>query len=109
MPKTKTLGAVALTSLLLASCAAVGPNFHAPAAPTTTGYAMAGDAAPGAGVRFGPPAAGPWWTEFGPPALDQLEQQAIAGSPSIAEADAALDQARASLSAAQGGLRPSVD
>ena len=109
MPKTKTLGAVALTSLLLASCAAVGPNFHAPAAPTTTGYAMAGDAAPGAGVRFGPPAAGPWWTEFGPPALDQLEQQAIAGSPSIAEADAALDQARASLSEAQGGLNPSVD
>jgi NodT family efflux transporter outer membrane factor (OMF) lipoprotein len=109
MPKTKTLGAVALTTLLLAGCAAVGPNFHAPVAPTTPGYAMAGDTAPGSSVRFGPPAAGPWWTAFGPPALDQLEQQAIAGSPSIAEADAALDQARASLSAAQGGLKPSVD
>jgi NodT family efflux transporter outer membrane factor (OMF) lipoprotein len=105
----RAVGTLTLTTLLLAGCAAVGPNFRSPALPTTPGYAMAGDAPPGAGVRFGPPAAGPWWTDFGPPALDQLEQQALSGSPTIAEADAALDQARASLAAARGGLQPSVD
>ncbi len=95
-------------ALALTGCAAVGPNFKAPAAPTTRGYAMAGDAAPGAGIAFGAPAAGPWWQGFGPPALDQVMQQALTGSPTIAQADATLDQARAALASARGGLYPEV-
>jgi NodT family efflux transporter outer membrane factor (OMF) lipoprotein len=109
MKPTRTLTVSALTAALLAGCAAVGPNFSPPTAPAATGYAMSGDAAPGAGVRFGPPAAGPWWMDFGPAALDQVERQALAGSPTLAQADAALQQARASLIAARGGLLPSVD
>lgn len=105
----KTGAALALSTLLLSGCAAVGPNFKAPAAPVQTGYAMAGDKAPGASVTFGAPAAGPWWKDFGPAALDQLETQALAGSPTLAEADAALDQARSSLAVARGGLLPEVN
>jgi NodT family efflux transporter outer membrane factor (OMF) lipoprotein len=92
----------------LASCAAVGPNFHAPVAPAPSGYAMLGDAATGAGVAFTAPKAGRWWTEFGPPALDQLETQALQGSQTLAEADAALRQARAALAVARGGLSPTL-
>lgn len=92
----------------LSACAAVGPNFQSPAAPTTLGYTMACETAP-AGVKLGAPEAGPWWLSFGPPALDVVERQALAGSPTIAEADAALSQARASLSAARGALLPNVD
>jgi hypothetical protein len=45
-PLNKTpLLAAAAASALLASCAAVGPNFAPPAAPATPGYAMAGDPA----------------------------------------------------------------
>ncbi len=108
MRTQQRLATLALSSAL-AGCAAVGPNFKAPGPPTQTGYPMAGDATLGTGVRFGAPAAGPWWKDFGPAALDQVETEAIAGSPSIAEADANLDQARASLAAAKGALLPEVD
>ncbi len=93
----------------LAGCAAVGPNFRAPPSPATPGYAMNGDAAPGAGVAFKGPEAGPWWKDFGPPALDRVETQALQGSPTLAEADAALGQAGAALAAARGGLWPTLD
>ena len=109
MNHARTLIAPSLMAALLAGCAAVGPNFKPPASPTVTGYAMSGDAAPGAGIKFGAPAAGPWWNSFGPAALDTVEQQALAGSPTLAQADAALKQAQASLAAARGGLLPSVD
>jgi NodT family efflux transporter outer membrane factor (OMF) lipoprotein len=100
--------AVLVLATALAGCAAVGPTFHAPAAPTTPGYAMNGDAAPVAGVAFTAPKAGRWWVEFGPPALDQVESEALQGSQTLAEADAALTQARAALAAARGGLSPDL-
>jgi len=97
-----------LTASALAGCAAVGPNFTPPAGPSTPRYAMAGDAAPGSGVAFGAPSAGPWWQAFGPQALDQVEIQALRDSPTLAQADAALDQARAALAVARGGLMPTL-
>lgn len=98
-----------LIGSLLTGCAAVGPNFSPPAAPASSGYVMSGDKAPGAGIRFGAPAAGPWWKTFGPAALDQVEQAALSGSPTLAQADATLQQAQAGLAAARGALLPSVD
>ena len=109
MTITRTHVSYGLIAALVSGCAAVGPNFKSPTAPTASGYTMSGDKAPGAGVKFGAPAAGPWWRDFGPAALDQVEQQALAGSPTLARADAALAQAQAALTAARGGLLPSVD
>lgn len=97
-----------LLGAALSGCAAVGPNFQAPLAPKTPGYAMSGDAAVGAGVAFTAPKAGAWWRAFGPPALDQVETEALKGSPTLAEADAALGQAGAALAAARGGLLPDL-
>lgn len=96
--------------LALTACAAMGPDFQAPAAPAAPGYAMAGDR-PAPGVVLSPEsrAAGPWWSAFGSAQLDAVVRQALAGSPTLAEADATLARAQAELRATQGQGDPSID
>jgi NodT family efflux transporter outer membrane factor (OMF) lipoprotein len=101
----RLLGACA-SALALAACATVGPNFKAPTGPSgpaAAGYAMAGDAAP-SGVRLSPEAraAGPWWQAFNSPELDTAIRQALADSPSVAEARANLEKAQAQGRATRG-------
>src|SRR4051812_1332451 len=109
MPRsTKALRLLAASAcaLALTACATVGPNFKSPEGPTgaaAQGYAMAGDAvAPG--VRLSPDArtAGPWWQAFGSPELDRAIRQALADSPSVAEARATLERAQAQGRAIRG-------
>ncbi|MFL5298578.1 MAG: efflux transporter outer membrane subunit [Phenylobacterium sp.] len=101
------------TALALSACATVGPNFKPPSpAPGAAGasYAMKGDpAAPG--VRLSPDArtAGPWWQAFGSPELDAAIRQALADSPSVAEARATLERAQAQAAAVRGAQAPQVD
>ena len=97
-------------SILLTACATVGPDFRSPDAPAARGYAMAGDAAPEA-ARLDPAtaASGPWWSALGSPELDAVIRQAIAGSPTLAEADATLRQARSALAQARGEAGPQAD
>jgi NodT family efflux transporter outer membrane factor (OMF) lipoprotein len=109
----RRLLAVSASALALTACAAVGPNFRAPQGPkgaAAAGYAMAGDAvAPG--VRLSPDAraAGPWWQAFGSPELDGAIRQALADSPSVAEARATLEKAQAQARATRGAQFPQVD
>lgn len=51
---------------------------------------------------------GPWWQRYGDPRLDALEQQALAGSPTLALAAARLAQARASLAGASASVFPQI-
>ena len=97
-------------SILLTACATVGPDFRSPDAPAARGYAMAGDAAPEA-ARLDPATAvsGPWWGALGSAELDAVIRQAIAGSPTLAEADATLRQARSALAQARGEAGPQAD
>lgn len=103
----------------LAGCM-VGPDYRSPAAPHTDSYTMAPlpartDSTPGAAglaQRFVPgediPAA--WWTLFHCEPLDALIRQALANSPNIAAAQAALRQVRENYRAQAGGtLLPRVD
>jgi NodT family efflux transporter outer membrane factor (OMF) lipoprotein len=53
------------------------------------------------------PAAG-WWKHYGDPQLDGLIEAALAGSPSIAIADARLRRARSSQDSARGALAPQL-
>src|SRR5258706_9258737 len=98
--------AASASALVLGACATVGPNFktpEGPKGPAAAGYAMAGDAvAPG--VRLSPDAraAGPWWQAFGSPELDKAIRQALADSPSVAEARATLEKAQAQGRATRG-------
>ncbi|HEX4710943.1 efflux transporter outer membrane subunit [Phenylobacterium sp.] len=112
---TRSLRLLASTAsaLLLAACATVGPNFktpEGPKGPAAAGYAMAGDA-PASGVRLSPDArtAGPWWQAFGSPELDGAIRQALADSPSIAEARATLQRAQANARATRGAQFAQVD
>ncbi len=50
-----------------------------------------------------------WWTRFGDPQLDALEQEALASSPSLAAARARVDKAMALAGLARAARRPSVD
>lgn len=104
--------------LALAGCAA-GPDFRTPAAPAVTAYraealpaATVATAAPtGDAQRFlaGADVPAQWWTSFSSAELDRRVAQALAHSPTIAAAQAALRQARENVIAASGSLLPSVD
>jgi NodT family efflux transporter outer membrane factor (OMF) lipoprotein len=105
--------AVSASAVALSACATVGPNFKSPEPPrggAAAGYAMAGDAVE-PGVRLSPDArvAGPWWQAFGSPELDQAVRQALADSPTLAEANATLEKAQAQLAATRGAQLPQVD
>lgn len=107
------LAAGAALAASLSGCAAVGPDFKAPEPPkgrAGAGYAMAGDPA-AAEVRLDPQAraAGPWWTAFGAPELDEVIRLALADSPTVAEAAATLQRAQAQAAVLQGERRPQAD
>ena len=51
-------------------------------------------------------AKGPWWTQFGDPQLDALEEQALANSPTLVAANARLLQARALVAVERVGALP---
>ena len=102
----------------LAGCAA-GPDFRSPAPPAVDGYRK--DPLPAATVetkaptgdaqRFMSGADVPeqWWTTFSNEELNRRISQALAHSPSIASAQAALRQAQENANATRGSLFPSVD
>lgn len=50
-----------------------------------------------------------WWRRYGDAQLDQLVDEALAGSPTLAAAQARLAQANAAVSRARAPLLPSVD
>lgn len=106
----RPLLAAAASALALCACTTVGPNFKTPDAPTAAGYAMAGDpAAPQATLDPSARVAGPWWTAFGAPELDQTIRAALADSPTVAEANAVLQKAQADAAAVRGAALPQVD
>jgi NodT family efflux transporter outer membrane factor (OMF) lipoprotein len=53
------------------------------------------------------PAAG-WWKTYGDPQLDTLIAEGLAGSPSVASAEARLRRARSQMDGARGTLAPQV-
>ena len=49
-----------------------------------------------------------WWTTYGDPQLDALVEEALAGSPSVAMAEARIRQARGAAEAAGAAMLPSL-
>jgi NodT family efflux transporter outer membrane factor (OMF) lipoprotein len=99
--------------LALGACTTVGPNFKPPPPPSgaaAAGYAMAGDLPP-VGAQLSPEAraAGPWWQAFGSPALDETVRLSLKDSPTVAEAAATLERARANAAAVAGERLPQVN
>lgn len=103
-------------ALLLGGCA-VGPNFHAPAAPAQTAYdtddkaALAAPAGVAGGAQqwvAGAPQDG-WWHAYRSPALDRLIDEALKANSDLAAAQAALKVAHETFLASRGILVPNVD
>lgn len=106
-PPFRPLAAAAI-ALLLAGCATVGPE-----------YAGAPQASPQAEVRGtflrGDEAATParpaarWWETLDDPVLTRLLDEALAGSPTLAAANARVAQARAALAANRTAVLPTIN
>src|SRR5436190_9186978 len=50
-----------------------------------------------------------WWTNYGDPQLDRLMEEALADSPSLAQAEARVRKADAVAEVAGGARKPKVD
>ena len=65
------------------------------------------------GWRTAPPAVSTaverdWWRAFGDPQLDALVEEALAGTPSLAAADARVRQAQAQAGVADAARQPNI-
>jgi NodT family efflux transporter outer membrane factor (OMF) lipoprotein len=111
--RRRVLGIAAASAL--ASCA-VGPNFHQPKPPETSGYLHpTSDAAPVQAekqdiqnISSGADLAGEWWQLFHSPQLDEVIRTSIAASPTLVAANATLAAAREQVTVARGAFLPSV-
>jgi NodT family efflux transporter outer membrane factor (OMF) lipoprotein len=93
---------VACSGLALVACAPdLGPK---PAIPAATQFESAASLPPG--KADWPDEA--WWRDFGDPQLDQLIDEALADAPTMAEAAARIDLAKAQATGARAALLPSV-
>jgi NodT family efflux transporter outer membrane factor (OMF) lipoprotein len=98
-----TISGLLIAYAALTGCA-VGPDYRAPATPTPDSWRSAA-------VPQAPDAAklASWWTTLNDPALNGLIEQAIAHSPTVAQARARLAEARARYGVASAGLFPGLD
>jgi NodT family efflux transporter outer membrane factor (OMF) lipoprotein len=109
-PAARTLAGLTALAICTSGCTTLGPDFKAPAAAASSGYAMSGDPTP-AGIRQTDVAGGraPWWRDYGSPELDQVIRLAFANNPTIAEVKATLERAKAEAAATAGGRLPQLD
>ncbi|MBS0337654.1 MAG: efflux transporter outer membrane subunit [Proteobacteria bacterium] len=90
---------------LLAACAS-GPDYRKPALDMPAAWKV--EAPWRAGTPNDGAPKGPWWKGFNDPELDRLQEQALAGSPTLAIAGARLAQSRAALASVSAALYPQV-
>jgi NodT family efflux transporter outer membrane factor (OMF) lipoprotein len=115
MNKWRMIGVAGTSVSVLASCA-IGPDFHQPKPPETSGYLhRSSDSAPVQSeatdvqnLSQGVEIAGEWWQLFHSPPLDQAVSASLAASPTLMAADATLAQAREEVNVARAAFLPSV-
>ena len=119
LPLRKTAIGVSLVALVAAGCAA-GPDYRPPEAPNAKGYITEELPAETAGApgtagpvqRFDPGKEIPaeWWTLFRSDQLDRVIREALDRNPTLAAAQATLEQSQENLKAVEGSaLFPKVD
>tara|TARA_A100001391_G_scaffold130111_4_gene89433 strand:- start:25343 stop:26758 length:1416 start_codon:yes stop_codon:yes gene_type:complete len=85
---------------LLGGCTTVGPDYVAPETSIAEQWQEPADSG----------AVDPaWWDQFGDPQLASLIERALAGSPTVAEAEARLAEARANRDATLGRRLPQAE
>ena len=99
-----------LAGAALCGCA-VGPNYHAPAAPQTDRYTAQPCPTDDAGnvhVVAGEDPVPDWWQGFGSDAIDSLVQQALRANPNMQAAEATLRQSLENVAAQRGYYLPTI-
>ncbi|WP_027715392.1 efflux transporter outer membrane subunit [Desulfuromonas sp. TF] len=94
------------SALLLSACT-VGPSYNPPAPPMPLTWQETAPWRP-AEPRDAVPR-GAWWTVFGDPALNRLEEQAMAANPGLQIALSRVAQARAALGFSRADRVPRID
>src|SRR5262245_19586509 len=99
----------AAVSLILAGCAALPQRDDAIQIKSIDRYAseLSFAPAPRTSAKTSWPA-DDWWKTYGDPQLDQLVDEALAGSPTLAVADARLRRAQALVSVAGSADEPQI-
>ncbi|MDR3685159.1 MAG: efflux transporter outer membrane subunit [Geothrix sp.] len=102
-----------IAALLVALGCKVGPTFTPPAPPKLAEYGATPlpGATEGDAQRFlkGQAVPAAWWTTFGSPELNRRVELALAHSPTMASAQAAVRRAREDVAVAGGAQYPSLD
>ncbi|WP_421850217.1 efflux transporter outer membrane subunit [Novosphingobium sp.] len=88
-----------LPALLLAGCAAVGPNYHVPEKAVVNAPEAHGAFRSGAAVTKAEPLPDRWWQLFNDPVLDGLITRALEANTDLRVADANLERSLALLGA----------
>jgi multidrug efflux system outer membrane protein len=107
MARTTSALAALSAAALVAGCTA--PAYQTPqlTAPLPQTYKETGPWTPAAPADAAP--RGDWWTAFGDPQLDALEARIEAANPSLAQALARYDEARAFYARARADLFPQLN
>ena len=92
-----------LSALILAGCAAVGPNYSPPTLPSSQFPTSFGESP--AGIDSGAVEVA-WWRAFDDPALTNLIQRALAANHDIGIAAVRLEEAKAMLGESRQGFLP---
>lgn len=100
----KGLALLAIAVSALGGCT-LGPNFKRPSAPVPKVYKEAGwqKASPADALDRGP-----WWRIYRDPELDHLEPQIVVSNQNLKAAEAAYQQARALVAAAEAQAFPTL-
>ncbi len=96
----------AIVTLLMAGCAAVGPDYSKPTVPIPAGWhsKLQGGLTAGGPLRLAR-----WWTVFRDPILSHLIKQAAANNLDLKKARARLLEARARRDMSRSGLYPALN
>lgn len=98
-------GGAGLPALLLCACT-LQPDYHRPALTMPASWTNSAD---NASTTVAPTDAQHWWSRLNDSAIDQLAAAALHDNPTLAQAMARLDQARALLAARDAAKLPAVD
>jgi len=104
MQWSRRLGAASWLALTapLGACVTVGPDYASPILETPDVFARAP-------ARPAEASQSAWWRTFGSEALNSLVSEAFGASPTVDEADAVLDRARATRDVTYGGAFPQMN
>ena len=98
-----------LATMLLAACAAVGPDYERPAGAAINGKAANGPFLGGAAPAFvREPVPGDWWRLYESPVLDGLVHEALVANTDLRIAAGNIERALAGQDYADAGRRPTT-